>query len=112
MPHVTLRDIARLVGVSTSSVSRALNNKAGVHPYTKDKVLRVTKRLGYVPNSIALSLRSRKTRALGVIIADISNPFFASVVAGIEDEALHDRRCLFFDLKFDDIAPGDGGEIK
>jgi len=86
MFHITLEDIARLVGLSTSTVSRALNNKPDVHPRTREKVIRVAERLGYTPNSIARSLKYKKTKTIGVIIADISNPFFAAVVAGIEDE--------------------------
>jgi len=87
MLHITLNEIARLVGLSTSTVSRALNNKPDVHPQTREKVIRMAEKLGYTPNSIAQSLRYKKTKTIGVIIADISNPFFAAVVGGIEDEA-------------------------
>jgi LacI family transcriptional regulator len=87
MSHVTLRDIAKKAGVTTTTISRALNNKPDVSPKTKDKILRIAKNLGYTPNLLAKSLRSRKSKTIGVVLADISNPFFAAIAKGIEDAA-------------------------
>lgn len=56
-------------------------------PETKDKILRIAKNLGYTPNLLAKSLRSRKSKTIGVVLADISNPFFATVAKGVEDAA-------------------------
>lgn len=87
MSHITLRDIAKEAGVSTTTISRALNDKPDVSPKTKDKILEIAKNLGYTPNLLAKSLRSRKSKTIGVILADISNPFFSAVAKGIEDAA-------------------------
>lgn len=87
MLHITLDDVAKISGFSKSTVSRALRNDANVNPHTKKKIKEAVQRLGYTPNIVARSLRSRKTTTIGVIIADICNPFFPSVVRGIEDTA-------------------------
>jgi len=87
MSHITLQDIAKKAGVTTTTISRALNNKPDVSPKTKDRILRIAKNLGYTPNLLAKSLRSQKSKTIGVVLADISNPFFAAVAKGIEDAA-------------------------
>lgn len=79
--------MAKVSGFSKSTVSRVLRNEANVNPRTKKKIEEAAQRLGYTPNAVARSLRSRKTTTIGVIIADICNPFFSSVVRGIEDTA-------------------------
>ncbi len=85
--RVTLRDLARRAGVSMNTVSRALNNKPDVSARTRQRVLRLARRLGYTPNSLAQGLRVRRTGAIGVVVADIANPFFAAVVKGIDEVA-------------------------
>ena len=85
--YVTIRDIARVAGVSINTVSRALNNKPDVSEKTKKKILRIAKELGYVKNFTASSLRQKRTRTVGVVIADSSNPFYAEVLKGIESAA-------------------------
>jgi len=87
MSHITLDDIARISGYSKSTVSRALRGDMSVKSKTREKIEKTAKRLGYTPNIIARSLRSRKTCTIGVVIADICNPFFPNVVRGIEDAA-------------------------
>ncbi len=84
MAYVTLKDIARMAGVSVNTVSRALNGKPDVNAQTRQKVLKVAKELGYVPNRSALSLKKRKTHIVGVIIEDNANPFWAEVLKGVE----------------------------
>lgn len=82
---VTIRDVARLAETSTATVSRVLNGTGFV---TEDLYKRVTGaavQLGYAPNAVARSLKQRKTNTIGVLISDIANPFFGSVVRGIED---------------------------
>jgi LacI family transcriptional regulator len=84
---VTMDDVARAVGVSKSSVSRALNGvRSGVTPEVAERVLRAVEELGYVPNAIAASLKHQRTKTVGLILPDVGNPFFALVAAGIEAE--------------------------
>lgn len=90
MAHSTLRDVAEACGVSVSTASRALNNRADVSPKTRTRVLEAAQRLGYVPSSLAKGLRSKETKAVGVVVTTILNPFYANVVTGIE-EVLSDK---------------------
>lgn len=87
MPHVTLKDIGKEVGVSVVTVSRALNDKPDISYETKQKIREVAERLGYSPNALARSLKTKKTGSIGVLIADIADSFFASIVKGIENTA-------------------------
>jgi LacI family transcriptional regulator len=83
----TINDVARRAGVSPVTVSRVLNGAPNVSPATRDKVTRAIAELGYVPNVVARSLRSRRTRSLALILPDISNPFWPTVARGVEDAA-------------------------
>ena len=85
--HVTIRDVAAAAGFSVNTVSRALNDKPDVSPETKARVLEAARRLGYRPNKLARGLRSNKTQTIGVIVADIANPFFGAVVKGVAQAA-------------------------
>lgn len=85
--RVTLRDVAWEAGVSINTVSRALNDRPEIHPDTKERVLKATAKLGYKPNKLARGLRSNKTEIIGVIVGDIANPFFSTVVQGIGKKA-------------------------
>ncbi len=92
---ITIKDIAREAGVSPSLVSFALNNTIGengqkrykVNDGTARRILEIAKKYNYVQNNAARALRSRKSRAIGVILTDISNNFFSSIARHIEDEA-------------------------
>lgn len=87
---VSIKDIAREVGVSTALVSYVLNNKekeARVGKEIAEKVRKAARKLNYHPNLIARSLQSGKTHTLGLIVADISNPFFSYIARAIEDSA-------------------------
>jgi LacI family transcriptional regulator len=81
----TIRDVAKLAGVSTATVSYVINNSHPVRPDTRRLVLAAIGRLNYRPSAIARSLTTSVTRSIGVVVADIVNPFFASIVRGIED---------------------------
>lgn len=83
----TIKDIARQANVSYATVSRALNNKYGVKPETRERVLDVARELRYSPNAIARGLVTQQTLTLGLIIPDIENPFFPAVAGRVEDEA-------------------------
>lgn len=90
MKKVSLKDIAEMTGVSTSTVSFILNGKASemrISEALKKKVLATANRLGYQPNQIAVSLRTGQTKILGLLVEDISNNFFAMLAKTIEDEA-------------------------
>jgi len=81
----TVKEVAQRAGVSTATVSRVLSGSAGVREPLRTRVLEVARSLAYRPNRAARDLRVRSSRAVGVLIPDIENPFFTSVVCGIED---------------------------
>ncbi|KLO22005.1 LacI family transcription regulator [Marinitoga sp. 1197] len=82
--EITIKDIANIAGVSINTVSRALNNKPDINEKTKKNILKIAKELGYVKNVTASSLRNKKTKTIGVLFKDITNPFFVEVLKGIE----------------------------
>jgi LacI family transcriptional regulator len=84
---ITLREVAKLAGVSAMTVSRVVNGNAGVDPETQRRVEKAIVELNYVPNRLARSLVSRQTKTIGLIIPDVVNPFFAPVVRGAETTA-------------------------
>lgn len=83
----TIREVAKKAGVSPITVSRVINNSGYIAPDTRKRVLAAVKKLGYVPNTLARSLRSRHTSVLALILTDVTNPFFTTVVRGVEDAA-------------------------
>ena len=84
---ITLKDIARELEVSISTVSKALKNSEEISTDTKDKVQAFAKLYNYRPNNIAISLKNKRTRNIGVIIPDIVHHFFTTVFRGIEKYA-------------------------
>lgn len=84
---VTIADIARLVGVSQSTVSRVLNTPEQVKPATREKVLQAMEKHNYIYNALAGSLSRKRTQTLGVIIPTITNPIFAVSTKGMQDTA-------------------------
>ncbi len=85
--RTTIFDVARLAGVSISTVSRVLNESAGVKPELQQRVLDAVQKLEYYPNYVARGLATRSTRTVGLIITDITNPFFTELVHGAEGAA-------------------------
>jgi LacI family transcriptional regulator len=83
----TISDVAALAGVSTATVSRALNGKSTVDPALAERVAGAVAELGYTPNGLARSLRRRETAVLALIISDVENPFFTAIARGVEDTA-------------------------
>jgi DNA-binding LacI/PurR family transcriptional regulator len=83
----SIKDIARLAGVSHSTVSRALHNHPLVNPETSKKILRIAQKHGYRPSAAARSLVTQRTYTIGVVVTNISDPFVAGVVGGIEEVA-------------------------
>jgi DNA-binding LacI/PurR family transcriptional regulator len=91
---VTMRDVAKAANVSQSTVSRILSpstsqSKVPISEETIEKVLLVVKELGYQPNQYARSLRGQKNHVIGMLIADISNPFYHPMVRAVQDVASH-----------------------
>jgi DNA-binding LacI/PurR family transcriptional regulator len=84
---VTIKDVARRAGVSIQTVSNVLNRRVNVRPQTRSKVLKASEELNYMPNAIARSLVTRKTKAIGLIITNIRNPIYGDVVASINEVA-------------------------
>ncbi len=84
---VTIKDIARELGVSPSTVSRALKDHPDISEETRRHVRELADRMKYKPNAIALSLKNRKSNVVGVIIPQIVHYFFSSVISGIEEVA-------------------------
>jgi LacI family transcriptional regulator len=84
---VTLKQIAKELDVSISTVSKSLRNSAEISEDTKIKVQAFAKLYNYKPNNIALSLKNRKTKTIGIIIPEIVHHFFATVISGIEQVA-------------------------
>ena len=85
--QVTIKDLAKELGISPSTVSRALKDHPDISVETKKAVTELAEKLNYTPNSIALSLRQSKTNTIGVIIPEIIHFFFSTVISGIEDIA-------------------------
>lgn len=85
MGNVKMKDVAKKAGVSVATVSYVINNTKNVLPETRERVVKALTELNYHPNAIAKSLRQKMTNTIGVIISDTSNPFFTSMVRGIDD---------------------------
>ena len=86
--QVTIKDIARELGISPSTVSRAIKDHPDISPDTKKQVNELVEKLRYRPNAVALSLRSRKSHAIAVVVPEIVHHFFSSVISGIEEIAM------------------------
>ena len=91
----TLADIARAAGVSLMTVSRAINNKPGVGEDVRQAIVKLAEELGYQPNQIARSLATNFTTTVGLVVPDITNPFFAQIARGVEDTAYKQKYNIF-----------------
>lgn len=89
--NVTLKHIAESLGLSTMTVSRAINNRSNVDKKTKARVLNKARIMGYTPNHIAKSLVSKKTFTIGVVVPEIAHSFFANAIQGIEEVTFEDN---------------------
>jgi len=85
--NATIKDIAKRLGVSTSTVSRAINGSQDVSNKTKEAVLELAAQMDYQPNTIAQSLKNQRTNIIGVIIPETVNHFFSRAIAGIQEVA-------------------------
>ncbi|GHB55002.1 LacI family DNA-binding transcriptional regulator [Persicitalea jodogahamensis] len=84
---ITIKEIARQLGISKSTVSRALRDSSEISGATKERVIELARKLNYSPNPIALSLLKNQTHTIGIIVPDIDNPFFSTAISGVEDVA-------------------------
>ncbi|MDR5598555.1 LacI family DNA-binding transcriptional regulator [Paenibacillus larvae] len=92
----TIRDVAKHAGVSVATVSRVINETGYVHKDTRKKVETAIRELHYTPNEVARSLYKRKSRLIGLLLPDITNPFFPELARGVEDEMQeNDFRIIF-----------------
>lgn len=92
----TIRDVAKHAGVSVATVSRVINETGYVHEDTRKKVETAIQELHYTPNEVARSLYKRKSRLIGLLLPDITNPFFPELARGVEDEMqANDFRIIF-----------------
>lgn len=85
--QVTMKEIAKKLGFSVSTISRALKDSPELHPDTKKRIVDMAKEMNYQPNLLAQSLRISRTNTIGVIVPEIMSHFFASCVSGIQDYA-------------------------
>lgn len=89
---INIIEIARRAGVSTATVSRALNNNGPVREETRQKILQIARELNYVPNPIARSLSRKKTDTIGVILPELVDEFFMEIIRGIDETAYRANR--------------------
>ena len=92
----TIHDVARRAGVSAMTVSRVINNSGYVGKEARERVTAAIAELGYVPNSLARSLRFKHTKMLALVVSDITNPFFTTMARGVEDTARRHNFTVLF----------------
>jgi DNA-binding LacI/PurR family transcriptional regulator len=83
--HVTIKDVAKKLNVSVSSVSKAFNGRHDIKSETKELILKVGREMGYHPNPIAKKLQQKQTFNIGVVVPEFVNAFFPEVIIGIQD---------------------------
>jgi LacI family transcriptional regulator len=84
---ITIKDIAKALGLSTSTVSRALRGGYEISEETRKAVLEYARKINYRPNPIALSLKEKRSRSIGIVVSEIANNFFSQAINGIESVA-------------------------
>ncbi|HMP29989.1 MAG TPA: LacI family DNA-binding transcriptional regulator [Saprospiraceae bacterium] len=90
MHNITIKDIAKSLGVSTSTVSRALRDSHEISTKTKEKILAYANEVNFIPNPMAMSLRGKINKSIAVIVPSLHNSFFSEVIEGI-DSVAHQR---------------------
>ncbi len=85
MKHITIKDVAKILNCSVSTISRAFNDKYDIRKETRDKILATAKEMGYSPNPIAKSLLKQCSNQIGVVVPEFINSFFPEVIIGIQE---------------------------
>ena len=91
----TVADVARLTGVSMMTVSRVMNDMPGVSEATRQRIRETAQQIGFRPSQIARGLATRHSATIGLVMPDVSNPFFAQIARGAEDAAYEQGYSLF-----------------
>ncbi|MDQ0393273.1 LacI family DNA-binding transcriptional regulator [Labrys monachus] len=86
IPRITVKDLARQLGMSVSTVSRAFYDDAVIAPETREKVLRRAVEIGYQPNPLARGLITKSSRIVGLVVSDITNPFYPEVMVRLTEQ--------------------------
>ncbi len=100
---VTLADVARRAGVSIMTVSRVVNDRPGVGEATRARVRSAIAQLGYRPNIVARGLKARRSRTIGLLVPDVTNPYFPDIVRGAEDVAIRHGFTLLLTNVIEDV---------
>ena len=100
---VTIKDIALRANVSPSTVSRALRDHPHISAETKEQIKKLALEMGYVPSEVARSLVGQQSATIGVAIADFQDPFYSSLLSGIEDVAVENHTDLFVGSFYRDL---------
>ena len=103
MVKVTVKDVAKKANVSTATVSRVINGDYPVSEDVKERVFNAIKELNYIPNAVARSLKVKKTNTIGMVVPDISNPYFMKMAKGIEVVVSKKGYSLLMGSSHDDI---------
>ena len=90
MGFVTLKDVAKVAGVSYATVSRALSGSPEIGESTRKRVIKICEEMGYTPNSVARSMVMKRTNIIGLVVTSIDNPFMSEMIAHLE---IYARRC-------------------
>lgn len=99
--EITLKQIAKLSGFSISTVSKALNDKHDIGRDTMNKIKKLAKIYNYVPNNMAIALRSRKASTIAVLLPRFSISLYSNILEGVMEEASHnDYKLLIYQLKY------------
>jgi LacI family transcriptional regulator/LacI family repressor for deo operon, udp, cdd, tsx, nupC, and nupG len=99
---VTIKDIAKVAGVSHTTVSRALKGNPAISLETTERIRQLARHMGYVPSAVAQSLLSRRTQTIGMVITTIADPFIAQVVEGAEQKAQEAGYSIFLSTSHND----------
>lgn len=99
---ITIKDIAKAARVAHTTVSRALNGNPAVNEQTATRIRLLAREMGYVPNVVAQNLKTKSTRAIGMVLTTMTDPFLARVVEGVEQAAVEAGYALFVSTSHDD----------
>jgi DNA-binding LacI/PurR family transcriptional regulator len=99
----TIKEIAKQLNISPSSVSRALHDHPSIGLRTKMRVQELAQQLNYEPNKIAIFFKQRKTFAIGVVLPNLKEEFFSNAISGIEDVAIKNKYNVFIGQSHDDV---------